>query len=135
MAPRARVAEKTEQAHIVSTLRMIAGHDAVFTLGTVRKRGDHPGTMQSPGLPDVVAFLPSRRPPGETPRRVLLCVECKADGGRLSPQQVVFRNLCHDAEIAHVVGTFNAVIQWLCERGYAKPESFSHERQPQAVRA
>jgi hypothetical protein len=136
-----RVLEKTEQFHIQSLLASLGG--AVYVLGTRRRRGkpcpscgtfvpEDQGTRQTPGIADLVAFLPSKRPAGETPRRVLLFIECKAEGGRLSPEQIVFRHLCHDAEIAHVVGTYNAVIAWLMDRQYLKPDAVPHYRQPKA---
>jgi hypothetical protein len=30
-------------------------------MGTTRRRGDYPGTMQTPGIPDLMAFLPVKR--------------------------------------------------------------------------
>lgn len=122
----ARVPEKAEQAHGVQLLRSIGA--TVYVLGTVRAKGDFPGTRQTPGIADVLAFLPVRGEPG----RVFLAWECKAVGGRLRPEQVEFKDLCDQAEIAHVVGPFDALIAWLAVRGYVKAESFSHYRQPRS---
>ena len=30
---------------------------AVYKIGTKRKKGDHQGTMQTPGIPDLLAFV------------------------------------------------------------------------------
>lgn len=143
-----RVLEKTEQAHIQQLLTSIGG--MVYVLGTRRSRGkpcpkcqtfvpEDQGTRQTAGVADLIAFLPPRPtdprnllPEFRTGRPVLLFVECKADGGRLSPEQRVFRNHCLDAEVAHVVGGLNAVIAWLIPRHYVKAEQFPHYRQPAA---
>jgi hypothetical protein len=151
-----RVLEKTEQAHIQQLLTSIGG--MVYVLGTRRSRGkpcpncqtfvpEDQGTRQTAGIADLVAFLPPR--PKYEPmdvdeetgsfsrfqagRPVLLFVECKAEGGRLSIEQRAFRDLCIDAEIAHVVGGLNAVIAWLVPRHYVKAENFPHYRQPAAM--
>jgi hypothetical protein len=121
-----RVPEKTEQAHIVQLLLSI--NAAVFVLGTRRPRGDYAGTCQTPGLPDLVAFLPSTREHGT--RQVW--IECKAIGGRLRSEQQNFRTLCECAGVAHIVGTFDDVIAWLAGNGYVKASQFPHYRQPQA---
>ena len=95
----------------------------VYTLGTVRRRGDHPGTMQTPGLPDVLAFLPQPWPRMSTGVRagvVLLVVEVKAAGGRLSDPQREFHTLCDRAGVAYVVGDLDAVIGWLQQHGYLR---------------
>jgi hypothetical protein len=129
MSPRritpARVPEKAEQAHIVQLLRWVGGQ--VYVMGTRRRRGDHPGTMQTPGIPDLMAFLPPRA--GST-RRVFLFIECKARGGRMSPEQREFRELAIGAELAHLVGGLDTVIAWLAEQGYTCSDRFPHYRQP-----
>lgn len=123
---KARVPEKAVQAHGVQLLQMICGRDAVFVSGTRRRRGDFHGTMQTPGIPDVEAFLPERR---NLPR-IVLKWECKAEGGRARPEQLRYRELCLAANIAHVLGDFDALIAWLCDRGYVKASQFPHYRQP-----
>lgn len=119
-----RVSEKTEQAHIVQLLKSIGA--AVYVLGTRRPRGDYAGTCQTPGIPDLLAFLPSRI---DRLTR-LLFVECKAAGGRLRPEQLDFRTLCECAQVAHVVGGLDAVIAWLVAERYVKADAFPHYRQP-----
>lgn len=122
-----RVPEKTVQSHIVQLLRSIGGR--VYVLGTVRRRGDFPGTMQSPGVPDLIAFV---RLPGDLlPRTACVFIECKAAGGRLRPEQAEFRALCEASGTPHVVGDLDAVIAWLVERGVVKADQFPHYRQPQ----
>lgn len=44
-----RIPERIVQRHVVALLRSVGGH--VYTLGTVRPKGDRPGTMQSRGWP------------------------------------------------------------------------------------
>jgi hypothetical protein len=87
---------------------------SVYTLGTRRPRTDWPGTRQTPGLPDVLVFL---KRPGHAGRE-LLAVECKRPGGRLSPDQAGFRDLCQLAGVLHVVGGLDAVLAVLTDRGY-----------------
>ncbi len=132
--PRARVPEKTEQAHGVQLLRSLGAK--VYVLGTVRAKGDHPGTRQTPGLPDVEAFIPVRGAesvPGEVRQRMFLKWECKAVGGRLRPEQREYQELCAGAHVAHVVGTFDALIAWLAARGFVKAQSFPEYRQPRTA--
>lgn len=139
-----RVPEKAEQAHIVQLLRAIGGR--AYVLGTVRRRGDHPGTMQSLGLPDVIGFLPMRRlvrtvQAGEVvaerlvaTARELVMIECKAKRGRIRPEQEEFRTLCLEAHVTHLVGDYDHVIGWLVGQGYVKADQFPHYRQPAPVR-
>lgn len=116
--------EKVEQAHIVQLLRTIGA--TVYVLGTRRRSGDYQGTMQSPGIPDLLAFVPQRVRVGQH----LLFIECKAGGGRLRPEQVLFRTLCQQAGIEHVVGDLDAVIAWAIEHNYLSRDSVPHYRQP-----
>lgn len=122
--------EKAEQQHIVQLLRAIGCQ--VYVLGTHRRRGDYHGTMQTPGLPDVMAFLPARREAGGASAlaRQLLVVEAKAPGGRLRPDQKTFRSCCIDAEVAHVVGGLDAVIAWLIGQAYLRMDQVPHYRLP-----
>ena len=130
-APRRRRAsgplEKTEQAHIIQMLTRVGGR--VWVTGVPRRKGDFQGAMRTPGLPDVIAFLP--RTLGQPGRR-LLCVEVKKIGGRLRPEQETFRQECLDASVDHVVGGLDAVIAWLVQTGYVKASEFAHYRQPAA---
>ena len=119
-----RVPEKAEQAHGIQLLRHLGGK--VYVLGGHRRKGDYQGTMQTEGIADVFAFIPVR---GER-RKVFLAWECKAAGGRLRPEQVEFKDLCADADIAHVVGPFDALIAWLAGRGFVNANSFPTYRQP-----
>jgi hypothetical protein len=129
--------EKVEQAHIVQLLRSFG---RVYVMGTRRRSGDFQGTMQSPGIPDLMAFLrppPLRRydPARGQPFMRLLFVECKARGGRLRAEQQLFRDEAVAAGIAHVVGDLDAVIAWLIDAGYLKADSVPHYRQPAAAAA
>lgn len=120
---RVRVPEKAEQAHGVQLLRALGAR--VYVLGTVRRRGDHPGTMQTPGIPDVFAFLPKHEG-----RRRTLWWEVKAVDGRLRREQIAFQALCGESDLAHVVGPHDALIAWLVGLGYLKANQLPHYRQP-----
>lgn len=125
--------EKHEQADGVQLLRTLGA--AVYVLGTVRAKGDHPGTRQTPGLPDVMAFLPaSRLELGPTLPR-FLCWEVKREGGRLRPEQAEFRAHCQASGVSHVVGGLGALMLWLVLQGYLRRESLSHERYSAVVAA
>lgn len=136
----ARVSEKTEQAHGVQLVRSIGGK--AYVVGGHRRRGDYQGTMQSPGIPDVMFFLPQRRfatvDPGTGQLRadvtapMFLFWEAKATGGRVRREQQEFRGLCQDAGVEHLVGDFNALIAWLVARHYVKADQFPHYRHPPA---
>lgn len=103
--------EREEQAAIVGLLRALGA--AVWVLGTTRPRGDHPGTCQTPGLPDLIAALPATR---QHPAQRLE-IEVKRRGGRLRPAQAVYRAHALACGIAHVVGTRDAVLAWLRAEG------------------
>lgn len=113
-----RVSEKAEQAAIVELLETLGAK--VYVLGTVRKHGDHPGTMQTPGLPDLLIYLRRVHRPEAAIWAQLLTVEVKARGGRLRPAQREYADLAEGAAVAHIVGGLDAVIEWLTDRGYLK---------------
>ena len=118
--PRPRL-ERHEQADGVKLLRLLGA--AVYVLGTVRPRGDHPGTCMTPGLCDVMAFLPA----GLMARR-LLCWEVKSATGRLRPEQAAFRGQCEAAGVDHVVGDLTALMAWLVAHGYLRADQVSADR-------
>ena len=124
-----RIPEKVVQTHITKLLASVGGR--VYTLGTRRPRGDYQGTCQTPGLSDLLAFLPHRVPPAT---RRLLFIEAKAQGGRLSDAQRDFQALCRDARIDHVVGDLDAVIAWLLDEGYLRSDQIPHYRLPATMR-
>ena len=113
-----RIAEKAVQAQCVALLRSLGAR--VWVLGTVRAKGDHPGTRQTPGFPDVNAFI----------RGCCLYLEVKAAGGKLRPEQADFREaaLSCGAPVYHVVGGVDELFAWLVERGIVKAENVPHER-------
>ena len=115
MATGLRIPEKVVQQQIVQALTSVGGR--VWVLGTRRPRGDYQGTRQTPGLPDLIAFLP----PQKWLRRTLLFVEVKAAKGRLRPEQRHFQELCAFADVEHIVGGLDAVLAWLAREGYIQP--------------
>ena len=110
---RPRLREKTVQGHVVRALRMVGG--TVYVLGTVH-RGEpgHMSTRMTPGLPDLLVFLPPIR---TTPWHQLW-IEVKAPQGRLSEAQKGFRDVCALAGVAHIVGGLDEVLSYLVDRGY-----------------
>lgn len=113
-----RIPEKAIQAQCVSVLRSLGAK--VWVLGTVRAKGDHPGTRQTPGVSDVIAFL----------RGACLFLEVKAEGGKLRPEQVDFRDaaLTCGPPVYHVVGGVDELFHWLVERGIVKAENVPYAR-------
>jgi hypothetical protein len=97
--------EKHVQRQIVDYLRLIGAE--VYVLGTVRRKGDHPGTMQTPGIPDLWAFLPAG---GFGP--TTLWIEVKRKGGKRSPAQEVFAIQCDLVEQNYVCGGLDDVMRW-----------------------
>lgn len=137
---RPRVNEKVEQQQIVKLLLSVGGR--VYVLGTRRakppkglvletqeQKREWFSTRQTPGISDVLAFVPERRVGRTKPRRAL-CVECKADGGRLSDAQKEFRDLCGEADVDHVAGQLNDVIAWLIEAQLLRADRVPHYRLP-----
>ena len=112
-----RQPEKEIQAQIVTLLRSLRAD--VWVLGTRRPRGDYQGTRQSPGLPDLIAFLPDEE---------LLFIEVKSPKGRLTEEQKQFQQCCFDARVSHIVGGIDEVIDWLIDRRYLLEDQVSHER-------
>jgi hypothetical protein len=115
--------ERTEQGSIKNLLEQIGG--VVKTLGTVRATccgvcgspNTDPTTRQSPGLADLLVYLP---PPRRHPARgwTQVWIECKGRGGTLSIEQVAFRELNLRAGVAHVVGGVDEVIEYLTAGGW-----------------
>lgn len=134
-----RPLEKQVQASIVALLQTI-GAD-VITIGRpgLRRRlcptcktpvHMDPGTRQTPGIPDLEAFLPLRD--GEY-RRVFLKVEVKRPGEKLRPEQDTYRQWCEAAGIAHVWGDLDEVIAWLLAHNYLRASQVPYYRLPKAV--
>jgi hypothetical protein len=121
-----RQPERVEQRQIVNLLRSLGA--TVYVLGTTRRQGDHMGTMQTPGIPDLWAFLPARS--GVSTLYLCLWVEVKAPGGRLRPEQRAFRDQCTARGVPHVVGGVDAVIAWLIDAGYLLPQNVAHYHRP-----
>lgn len=128
--------EKVEQLGIRELMLKIGA--AEYVLGTTRKRGDHPGTMQTPGIADLQFFLPERRVErvalGFTRRFVV--VEAKRErGGRFSTAQIEYRGLCAAAGVDYIGGCLNDVIAWLMREGYVKAANIPHYRLPAEARS
>jgi hypothetical protein len=122
--------EKIIQQQIVTLLRSIGA--TVYVLGVHRRRGDYPGTCQTPGLPDLYAFLP-RAPLRLRHGPLALWVEVKAAGGRASAAQEAFVDQCQASGVAHVIGGVDAVIALLVVGGWLKAENVPHYRRPPVV--
>lgn len=112
--------EKSEQRAGVKLLKLLGAQ--VYVSGTRRLKTDSQSTRQTPGIPDVEAWLPiSRHASNSEASRRLVKWEVKAGaGGRLSPAQQEYRQLCLAGGIAHVAGPLDSLIGWLSEAGYLR---------------
>ena len=122
--------ERYEQADGVKLLQSLGA--VVYVSGTVRRRGDYQGTMQTPGIPDVAAFLPPPKfampwPAGQLRR--LVYWECKSATGRLSEPQREYQRLCQLSGVWHVVGDVNALLVFLVKEGYVRADQLTAQRQ------
>lgn len=122
--------EKVEQSHIVQLVALLGGK--AYVKGGHRKRGDYQGTMQTPGIPDLDVFLPARTVGGGrgVVGPLFAFVEAKRAGGRQSPEQKAYQQLCRERDIAYVLGTYDAFVAWLVGLGYVRADAFPHYRQP-----
>ena len=119
--------EKHIQFDIVKLLESLGAK--VYRIGTKRKKGDHQGTMQTAGIPDLLAFVPTKIST-VNPRRVSsvrwksspvqLWIEVKRPGEEMSEEQAKFRNHALEADCAHVVGGVDEVVDWLRARGIVR---------------
>lgn len=137
--------EKFEQQLTVEYLRWVGS--TIYIVGTRRPKGrncpkcgtfvaEHQGTCQTPGQPDIWAFVPNR----QRTTRQLVAIECKAPHERRTPEsrmsdaQTEFRDLCVAAGIPHIVGGLNEVIAWLLNEGIVDPKHVPHYRLPKELR-
>ncbi len=121
--------EKDIQAQIVQLLEGPLIGAKVYKLGTVRKRSDYQGTMQTPGIADLEVFLPAKlHPSGRLRPLRMLKIEVKSQKGRMSPVQQVYRQYCLKSDTAHIVGGVDEVIRWLILHRYMNSDQVSAER-------
>ena len=114
--------ERVEQAHIIQVARTLGAR--VYVLGTVRRRGDYPGTMQTAGLPDLWMVLPLvwRGARWVSVVGGGLWWEVKRQGGRRTPAQMQFADECDMAGVAYGWGDCDAFIRWCREHGLLRGE-------------
>lgn len=111
--------EKHEQADGIKLLELVGAK--VYVLGTRRKRGDHQGTMQTPGIPDVLAFLPTPPMLEDGSWKAVWFEFKRAKGGKLSEAQEEFQTYCRAASVDHVVAHGSgAVADYLKKGGWLK---------------
>ena len=110
--------EKEIQADIVEMLETVGAK--VYRIGTTRKKGDYQGTMQTPGIPDLLAFVAVPLSLHVSPRMMLvqLWIEVKRPGGTMSVAQRAFRSRALEAACEHVVGGVDEVLAWLKAKGW-----------------
>ena len=130
--------EKIIQQQVANLLRSLGC--GVYVLGTRRRKGDYHGTMQTPGIPDLFAFLPPYPTYVEdydyyaagVANTVPACLwlELKAPKGRRTPEQVAFGDACERCHVPYVWGGLDDVIAWLVRNGYLKLDSVAHYRRP-----
>ncbi len=106
--------EKAEQAAIVKLLKLLGA--SVYVIGTKRRKGDYQGTMQTPGIPDLYAFLPNVRGRADAKS---IWIEVKA-ASKMSPAQEQFERDCWATETPHLVGGLDVVTDWLRQGGWIK---------------
>lgn len=119
--------EKVEQAHIV-TLAQSLGAKA-YVLGTRRKKGNHQGTMQTPGIPDLYLVLPAIERPSRRPATALWW-EVKSETGARSTEQLEFALLIEAAYMPYGFGPLKAFIKWLLDNGRMLPHQVAHYNLP-----
>jgi len=110
--------ERVEQAHIIQVARTLGAR--VYVLGTTRRRGDYPGTMQTAGLPDLWMVWPHAW--WTLPAGTGLWWEVKRVGGTRSPAQVQFAEECVLAGVPYGWGDCDAFIRWCREHGLLRGE-------------
>lgn len=136
--------EKVEQGHVIQLAVSLGGK--VYVLGTRRPRGkacpkcgtfveEYQGTRQTPGISDLLIFLPIRGAVEGQAQALLVFDECKKQGGQLSPAQREFREWCRRAAQHHISGGLDAFIAFTVAQGLTKATQFAHYRQPPAVPA
>ncbi|MDP2319603.1 MAG: hypothetical protein Q8O42_09735 [Acidobacteriota bacterium] len=127
--------EKSEQLAIRELMITLGAEE--YVIGTVRRKGDYPGTMQTPGIPDLQFFLPEKRAwrsdagKASLTRRFVVVEAKRAKGGRFSSQQIEYRGLCAAAGVDYIGGSLDDVIAWLIAEGYLKASQVPHYRLPQ----
>lgn len=133
---RSRPLEKDVQASILRLLLTIGAKPVTLGRPGLRRRlcptcktpvHMDPGTRQTPGVPDLQAFLPER-----DGRRQFVVIEVKRPGEKLRKEQEDYRDLCAAAGIVHIWGDLDAVIAWLLEHEYLKPSQVPYYRLPKA---
>ena len=90
--------EKEIQADIVKLLKTVGA--AVYKIGTKRKKTDWQGTMQTPGIPDLVAFVNVPLSQHVSPHRVStvqLWIEVKRPGETRSERARRVQSECADS--------------------------------------
>ena len=132
--------ERDEQEAVKRLLIAIGAK--FYIAGTTRKRGDHQGTMQTPGLADMpLVFLPrykraglDRPDDGGYPETMyeLVVIEmksptaAKAKSGGLSTVQAELKHYCQMAGVPYIHGDATAVVQWLIDHAYLRADQVAH---------
>lgn len=122
--------ERDEQKAIITLLVRAGCHYSakddtdIYVLGTKRPRHlakEAHRTYQTPGIPDLFAFLPAAMfPIPDRPAPRCVWIEVKAVDGRPSEAQERFERQCGYRKLAHVMGTADAVLAFLVHFGFLK---------------
>lgn len=120
--------ESAEQLGIRKLMLSLGAKE--YVLGTKRRKTDFHGTMQTPGIADLQFFLPDRRGGRAhlSPRRLVIVEAKRQKGGRFSPDQVQYRDLCVAAGVDYIGGCLDDVIAWLIHEGYLRADQVPHYR-------
>lgn len=128
-----RIPERVVQQQIRQALLSVGAK--VYTIGRPPRRDAvFKGTGQTPGIPDLCAFLP--KAPLDVPSPLDMYVTCahqlwvevKAKGGGLRPEQREFQALCQQSGVTHLVGGLDVVLAYLQAHGYLR--EVAHYRRP-----
>ena len=125
--------EKHEQANGIRLIEAVGGK--AYVLGTRRAMAcgvcgapsTDPSTRQTPGIGDVLGFIPPSPRAASRALWTAVWIEFKGMGGGLSPEQVEFRNFCRAAGLPHVVGGLDAVMVFLEAQGWIRPAGIPPE--------
>jgi hypothetical protein len=128
---RTAVPEKDVQRSIIALLVHVGcrydkkGEQSDIWVAGTRRPRSLPGVghraSQTPGWPDLFAFLPKPRwPVAGLLAPTCVWIEVKADDGVASDAQTTFMERCRDRGIPHVMGGYDAAYAFLERHGFLK---------------
>jgi len=113
-----RISEKQEQRAIVDLLRLIGAKVYVIGRTPPRDGRTHFGTGQTPGIPDLYAFLPDRMHQTVGICDLPIWIEVKAKDGVASEAQKAFASLAFRSNHFYFRGTADGFTAYLRSLGF-----------------